>query len=227
MLQSPVSGEDAEGPQCIVATVAGTRHVGCRDGEARTATFASPRCVLALPDRSLLVVDSGNNQLRRISEGSAEGGGPVVGTLARGVSWLSPRWAALLPDGGVLVCNAGHNRLVRWDLQSNSSSPFAGSGRKGHRDGPAASAEFNSPSSVCVCGDGTVLVADTNNHVIRAISGPPSKCAQGFATGESRESLWRSPTTHPIPLCIIPPLLLLSLPLSPLPASASHPRPPA
>jgi hypothetical protein len=168
----PSSAMDDE---AVVATVAGTRHVGCRDGEARTATFASPRCVLALPDHSLLVVDSGNNQLRRIAEGGADAGGPVVSTLARGVSWLGPRCAALLPDGGVLVCNAGHNRLVRWDLRTNSSSAFAGSGRKGHRDGPAASAEFNAPSSVCVCGDGTVLVADTGNHVIRAISGPPQR----------------------------------------------------
>ena len=171
-METLFTSEELDEPQSVVATLAGTRHVGSRDGEARNATFASPRCVTTMPDGSLLVVDSGNNRLRKICD---RGGGPLVSTLAPRTAWLNPRSLALLPDGAVVVCNTGHNRLVRFDLETKACQPFAGCGRKGHRDGSASKAEFNAPSSVCVCGDGTVLVADTGNHVIRSISGPPEK----------------------------------------------------
>jgi len=185
--------EEAE-PAWVVATVAGTRHVGSRDGRAHGATFASPRCVLPLPDGSLLVVDAANSRLRRIADG---GGGPVVTTVAPKALFFNPRCIALLPDGGVLVCNAGHNRLARLCLETNTSSQYAGCGRKGHRDGPAHTAEFSSPSGLCVCGDGTVLVADTANHCIRSIAGPPNRCAWDYAD--------RPPSAPPAQPCSSPP----------------------
>lgn len=46
---------------------------------------------------------------------------------------------------------------------------FAGSGKKGWRDGLALEANFNSPSGVCEYADGSIIVADTGNHCIRQI----------------------------------------------------------
>ena len=76
---------------------------------------------------------------------------------------------AQLPDGSVLVCDSGHNR-IRLLGADGSVSVFAGSGRKGMSDGPSVGASFNSPSGLCVCADGTVLVADTGNDAVRAIA---------------------------------------------------------
>ena len=46
---------------------------------------------------------------------------------------------------------------------------FAGTGRPGHQDGPAAKAQFYEPGGLTVAGD-RLYVADTNNHAIRAIN---------------------------------------------------------
>ena len=87
---------------------------------------------------------------------------------------------ARLPDGGVLVCDSGHNR-IRLLGADGSVSVFAGTGRRGLVDGPASSATFDNPSGICVCADGSVLVADTGNHCIRAISLAPAGTTSGGA----------------------------------------------
>lgn len=46
----------------------------------------------------------------------------------------------------------------------------AGTGGLGFQDGPGASAMFYQPLGLCVDDDGTIFVADTDNHVIRKIS---------------------------------------------------------
>ena len=49
-------------------------------------------------------------------------------------------------------------------------SSFAGSGQKGHKDGPAAQAQFNHPGGIAVDSDDNIIVADYGNHRIRMIS---------------------------------------------------------
>ncbi|GAB3840051.1 hypothetical protein [Hymenobacter jeollabukensis] len=49
-------------------------------------------------------------------------------------------------------------------------STVAGSGTAGRADGPAATAQFNFPGAVLVDAQGTVYVADTQNHGVRKIS---------------------------------------------------------
>ena len=68
------------------------------------------------------------------------------------------------------MCDSGHNKLLRLDWRDGSVAPYAGSGKRGHRDGGGAAAAFDSPAGVCVCSDGVVLVADTNNHCVRSVS---------------------------------------------------------
>ena len=105
-----------------VLTVAGSGRLGASDGPAERAAFATPSSVLQLPDGSLLLCDTGNNRLCRLTRrpggGSGGGtGGVVVSTVCAKVSGLSPSGLALLADGsGVLVSDTGHHKLRRVDL---------------------------------------------------------------------------------------------------------------
>lgn len=76
-----------------------------------------------------------------------------------------PRGALELLDGRVLVSDG--NRIVA--LQGDQLVTFAGSGKAGKADGPAAAASFLLPAGMDRDGT-TVYVADTGNRRIRTIS---------------------------------------------------------
>ena len=137
------------------------------DGDASEATFSSPADVLQLPDGSLLISDTGNNSIRILTV--PDTGQPIVCTIAA-QGWLAPHGLALLSDGRVVVCDSGHNKLKVLDLSSGRTSPFAGSGVRGHRDGGGGAAQFNAPTSICCTPSGALLVSDTANHCIREVS---------------------------------------------------------
>ena len=158
-------------PPLRVQTCAGSGRIGAADGPSEAATFSFPHAVLPLPDGSALVSDTNNDAVRHVSV-DERGLYNVRRVGAKGFTWMRPRGLAQLPDGGVLVCDSGHNR-IRLLGADGSVSVFAGSGRRGLVDGSAANAAFDNPSGICVCADGSVLVADTGNNSIRAISSAP------------------------------------------------------
>lgn len=61
---------------------------------------------------------------------------------------------------------------------------FAGSGSFGYVDGKSQEAEFAMPSGITQGNDGTVYVADTQNHRIRAISGGDVNTVAGVTKGK-------------------------------------------
>jgi hypothetical protein len=63
---------------------------------------------------------------------------------------------------------AGSHRLAVWSPDHPAGAPFAGSGREGLRDGPAAAAEFAQPSGLCVQ-EATLYVADSETSAVRAL----------------------------------------------------------
>jgi sugar lactone lactonase YvrE len=73
-----------------------------------------------------------------------------------------------LPDGSIVIADCGNNRVCRIDKDAKVTA-IAGSGQKGHADGPADKAQFNNPHCVAAAKDGTVYVADTLNNLIRKI----------------------------------------------------------
>lgn len=52
----------------------------------------------------------------------------------------------------------------------NIQTPVAGSGQYGSADGKALEASFRSPSSIALLNNGSILVSDSDNHLIRQIS---------------------------------------------------------
>ncbi|KAA0152321.1 hypothetical protein FNF29_03887 [Cafeteria roenbergensis] len=71
---------------------------------------------------------------------------------------------------GRLYSVAGGGPGASYGLGSASgTTPAAGDGVPGLRDGPASQARFRFPSAVAVANDGAVFVADTGNHAVRRI----------------------------------------------------------
>jgi sugar lactone lactonase YvrE len=74
-----------------------------------------------------------------------------------------------LPDGSLVVANFGGNRVCKV-TRDGRVSVIAGTGKKGHRDGPASQALFNAPHNVAALPSGDILVADTLNNCVRRIA---------------------------------------------------------
>ena len=76
----------------------------------------------------------------------------------------------LARDGwkGVYIADAGNSNRIRFLSLDGSITTVAGS-TEGWRDGPAAQARFHTPSGLALGPDGTLYIADTGNHAIRAL----------------------------------------------------------
>ncbi len=93
----------------------------------------------------------------------------VAGTAdgpADAASFADPFGVAVAPDGSLLVTDGDRLRAVAPD---GSTRTLAG-GEPGFADGPAHAARFSTLSGVAVDAAGTVYLADTGNHAIRAVS---------------------------------------------------------
>lgn len=161
----------------IVVTLAGQGRKGFVDGHRlHEAYFCGPLDACHLPDFSLIISDGRNNCLRRLDLQT-----DAVTTLATH-AFLGPRSPVVI-DGGaaVVLCDSGHNKVRMVQLAPEDPTlvvqdcTIAGTGRHGHVDGPANSAAFARPLGLCVIHDGSILVADSQNHAIRRIAGRPGR----------------------------------------------------
>lgn len=90
---------------------------GLIDGLAHKALLQRPSDVAMLSDGSVVIVDTGNNRLRRLAQRR-------IRTL--GLSGLErPSSVCLLPSGYLVVADTGHNRLVVADPALHSAWPLA------------------------------------------------------------------------------------------------------
>ena len=80
---------------------------------------------------------------------------------------------ALLADEAgerLFITDSNHHRIVIADLNSYEVLEIIGSSERGTGDGDYATAQFNQPQGLALSADGqTLYVADTNNHLIRAV----------------------------------------------------------
>ena len=63
------------------------------------------------------------------------------------------------------------NHAVRRVTMAGAVSTVAGNGQKGFADGEGAAARFHYPTDVVVDKEGTIVVADRDNHRLRKIRG--------------------------------------------------------
>jgi sugar lactone lactonase YvrE len=112
-----------------------------------------------------------------------------------------------LPDGRVLVADYSNNRIRVLSADLQQVSTVAGDGERGHQDGAAAQALFNSPDGLALLPDGRVLVTDYNNDRIRVLSADLQQVSTVAGDGEQGHqdgAAAQAQFNHPRGLALLP-----------------------
>ncbi|MBK8726817.1 MAG: immunoglobulin domain-containing protein [Holophagaceae bacterium] len=147
---------------------------GSDDGTGGDAQFASPTGLFLEASGNLLVADSGNHRIRRVTpagvvttvagtiQGAANGGGL---TLAK---FNSP-WSVVADGSGNIYVADKDNHAIRKIAANGSVTTLAGSlGVSGAVNGTGSAARFNQPTGIWISANGgTLYVTDRMNHAIR------------------------------------------------------------
>jgi len=89
----------------------------------------------------------------------------------------------LAAAGRLWVADTGHNRILEVDPFTGDVLAAYGSGDRGAQDGPASQATFDAPQGLTY-GAETLYIADTDNHLIRAIDLSAGTVTTIAGTGE-------------------------------------------
>lgn len=131
------------------------------DGPALSAAIGSPADAWRDPDTGIIYVLQQTGSIRQIKDG-------VVSTHLL----FSGTGRAITGDGEFLYFILGNNIHRSRKSTPDSFELVAGIGTSGNNNGPGATASFNSPNDLIVHPAGHLLVADTNNAVVRRTDGP-------------------------------------------------------
>ena len=105
-----------------------------------------------------------NNRIRKISGGmvSTVAGDGVAGFAdgaAATARFNNPRKIKIDGAGNLIVSDQGNHR-IRKISTTGTVSTIAGTGTSGYLDGPAATAQFNSPAGLGIDQNGNIYVGD-------------------------------------------------------------------
>jgi sugar lactone lactonase YvrE len=97
-----------------------------------------------------------------------------------------PSGGLAVADGMLYIADTLSHRLRVVDLAEGTIDAFAGTGEQGYSGdgGSALEATFNHPRELEIGPDGRLYVADTDNHVIRAIDLESGEVRTVVGTGE-------------------------------------------
>lgn len=84
--------------------------------------------------------------------------------------FYKPSGVAVERDGKIIIVDQGNARILRFDPTTSEISALAGGESIGFKDGVGKAAQFRQPSGVVIDAAGTILIADSGNHRIRALN---------------------------------------------------------
>ena len=155
-----------------VSTIAGGSR-GFKDGAGEEAMFDTPTGVAIWGDR-VLVADTGNGRIRVIENNGVVW--TLAGTSASGIQdgllsaarLFRPTSIAVDPAGSIYFTDG--NSIRRIDPMPLASVRTLSNDLRGFQDGPVGRSRFNRPSGLAVASDGSLLVADSDNGLVRQIT---------------------------------------------------------
>ncbi len=165
-----------------ITTVAGNGTEGFAGdgGPAFQAALNQPHGVAVDSSGNLYIADSANHRIRRVDRQgvitTVAGNGTPDATgddgPARAATVKDPKTLATdAADKNLYIADTGNNRVRRIDLTTGVITTVAGVTKAGAEGdgGPSAKAQLNSPRGLWLTGDGTLYIADTDNHRIRRV----------------------------------------------------------
>jgi sugar lactone lactonase YvrE len=180
-----------------VTNYAGTGEKGFSGdgGPVGNAKFGGIYCISLTPNKGRLVLaDLDNRRVRMINlktgivmtvAGNEEKGAPVDGAMAINSPLVDPRAVTMDGDGQVYILERSGHALRVVDKKGQIRT-VVGTGKAGNSgdDGPAKMATLNGPKHLCMDLDGSVIIADTENHVIRRYLPKEDKIVKIAGTGK-------------------------------------------
>ncbi len=152
-------------PNGQVTTLAGSNGPGYADGDANTAIFDTPGGVAVAPDGSVIVADTGNSRLRRISPQKTVSTLQVVFSDAGSTQLSNVTGLAFTHDGFLYVTESDLERVIQIAPDGAARIVAAnGSGFQDPRD------HFNQITGITIDRKGDLYVCDSANYVIRKLS---------------------------------------------------------
>ncbi len=187
-------------------------------GPADKARFGGVFCVSFDPDKkNLYITDLGNKRIRKVElpsktvttvAGNGQKGIPQDGEDATQQPLVDPRAHAVDREGHLWILERGGHALRVVDAAGKIRT-VAGTGKAGMGLGPAREAALNGPKHLCLDRDGTVLIADTENHrIVRfhpmnntlSLVAGTGKRGQSLGNGDPRQAEFNRPhgvSVHP------------------------------
>jgi sugar lactone lactonase YvrE len=158
-----------------VTTLAGSGTKGSANGQGTAAQFFHPKGIAVDNNGNILVADSYNHKIRKITSGGyvttlagsgTKGFADGQGTVAK---FREPSGIAVDNNGNIWVADSENHR-IRKITSGGYVTTLAGSGAPGPTDGQGAAAKFNLPKGIAVDNNGNIWVADSSSQKIRKIT---------------------------------------------------------
>jgi hypothetical protein len=183
---------------------------GYRDGRGTDARFNGPHGLVVDFDGSVLVCDTFNHCVRRVSQngtvttlaGSQKAG--YIDGVGADACFTCPWGIVADKYGTIYVCDWGNNCIRKVTRADGVVSTLCGQ-VIGFVDGQCEYARFYGPTGLALDTEGSLIVADNGNHCIRKVTLPDGyvttvaggkaggDAGLGFADGEGSMALFNCP----------------------------------
>ncbi len=165
-------------PASAISTVAGTTGAGSTgdNGPATSATMLAPMSLAVDGSGNIFILTNGDSKIRKVDTkgnittvAGAGTAGFAEGDAAKAL-FNYPTGLALDGSGNLYVADAANVRIRK--VAGNSVSTIAGSGVLSYSgdNGPATSAQLNTPLGLAVDASGNLYIADSENNVVRRVA---------------------------------------------------------